>query len=83
MDFDIYFQAHIRGVNMLRNIHVAFRKKIYRSIDELQKDLDLWMDHYNQEDQPTRNNLADRNGEGLSEPLVYNHFESYMPKENS
>jgi hypothetical protein len=34
-------------------------------------------------DQPTRNNLADRNGEGLSEPLVYNHFESYMPKENS
>jgi hypothetical protein len=113
---------------------VAFRKKIYRSIDELQKDLDLWMDHYNQErthsgkycygktpmqtwndsldlakeklldrqnenfvpllaqgeaevgsggDQPTRNNLADRNGEGLHEPLVYNHFESCMPKENS
>jgi transposase InsO family protein len=28
---------------------VAFRKKIYRSIDELQKDLDLWMDQYNQE----------------------------------
>jgi hypothetical protein len=27
-------------------------------------------------DQPTRNNLADRNGEGLHEPLVYNHFES-------
>jgi hypothetical protein len=113
---------------------VAFRKKIYRSIDELQKDLDLWMDHYNQErthsgkycygktpmqtwndsldlakeklldrknenfvpllaqgeaevgsggDQPTRINLADRNGERLPEPLVYNHFESCMPKENS
>jgi hypothetical protein len=112
---------------------VAFRKKIYESIEELQQDLDLWMDHYNQErthsgkycygktpmqtwndsldlakeklldrqnenfvtllsqkaevgsggGQPTRNNLADRNGEGLREPLVYNHFESSMPKENS
>ena len=28
---------------------MAFRKKIYDSIEELQKDLDLWMDHYNQE----------------------------------
>lgn len=28
---------------------VAFRKKIYRSIDELQKDLDNWMIYYNHE----------------------------------
>ena len=28
---------------------VAFRKKIYNSIEELQQDLDLWMDHYNNE----------------------------------
>jgi transposase InsO family protein len=26
---------------------VAFRKKIYASIDELQLDLDIWMEHYN------------------------------------
>jgi hypothetical protein len=26
---------------------VAFRKKIYRSIDELQADLDRWMSEYN------------------------------------
>src|SRR6266404_21116 len=26
---------------------VAFRKKVYRSIDELQADLDLWVQHYN------------------------------------
>jgi len=28
---------------------VAFRKKIYHSIEELQQDLDLWVDHYNNE----------------------------------
>lgn len=28
---------------------VAFRKKIYRSINELQKDLDSWMNYYNYE----------------------------------
>jgi hypothetical protein len=28
---------------------VAFRKKIYNSLDELQTDLDLWIDHYNNE----------------------------------
>lgn len=28
---------------------VAFRKKIYKSIDELQTDLDLWLKHYNEE----------------------------------
>ena len=28
---------------------VAFRKKIYNSIEELQQDLDLWMEHYNNE----------------------------------
>ncbi len=28
---------------------VTFRKKIYESIDELQKDLDEWMDYYNNE----------------------------------
>src|SRR5689334_21519134 len=28
---------------------VAFRKKIYRSIGELQADLDLWIAHYNQQ----------------------------------
>ena len=26
---------------------VAFRRKIYRSIDELQVDLDSWIDYYN------------------------------------
>ena len=26
---------------------VAFRRKIYRSIDELQKDLDAWINYYN------------------------------------
>lgn len=28
---------------------VAFRKKIYRSLDELQVDLDVWLRHYNEE----------------------------------
>ena len=28
---------------------VAFRKKIYQNLEELQEDLDLWVDHYNQE----------------------------------
>jgi hypothetical protein len=28
---------------------VAFRKKVYRSIDELQADLDLWMREYNEQ----------------------------------
>lgn len=28
---------------------VAFRKKIYESIDELQKDVDVWIEHYNNE----------------------------------
>ena len=110
---------------------VAFRKKIYQNLEELQQDLDLWVDHYNQErthsgkycygktpmqtwndsldlakeklldrqnenfvtlmsqgeaevgsggDQPTRNNLADRNGEGLIEPLVPIHFGSGIPE---
>jgi len=27
---------------------VAFRKKLYRSIEELQADLDLWMEEYNE-----------------------------------
>lgn len=27
----------------------AFRKKIYRTIDELQEDLDAWVEHYNKE----------------------------------
>ena len=26
---------------------ITFRRKIYRSIEELQKDLDNWLDHYN------------------------------------
>jgi hypothetical protein len=26
---------------------IAFRKKIYNSLDELQKDLDDWLDYYN------------------------------------
>ena len=29
--------------------HIAFRKKIYRSLDELQADLDAWLAKYNQE----------------------------------
>jgi transposase InsO family protein len=28
---------------------VAFRKKVYRSIDELQADLDLWIREYNEQ----------------------------------
>ena len=28
--------------------HVAFRKKVYRSIDELQADLDSWIAEYNE-----------------------------------
>jgi transposase InsO family protein len=28
---------------------VAFRKKIYESIDALQKDVDVWIEHYNNE----------------------------------
>ena len=28
---------------------VAFRKKVYRSIDELQADLDLWTREYNEQ----------------------------------
>ena len=28
---------------------VAFRKKLYNSLDEMQKDLDEWMKYYNQE----------------------------------
>ena len=28
---------------------IAFRKKIYNSIDELQVDVDLWIEHYNKE----------------------------------
>jgi transposase InsO family protein len=28
---------------------IAFRKKLYLSVDELQADLDAWIDHYNQE----------------------------------
>jgi transposase InsO family protein len=28
---------------------VAFRKKLYSSLDELQADLDLWLAHYNEE----------------------------------
>lgn len=28
---------------------VAFRKKIYSSIEELQKDLDIWLEYYNNE----------------------------------
>ena len=31
--------------------HVAFRKKVYKSLDELQKDLDIWIAEYN-EDRP-------------------------------
>ena len=28
---------------------ITFRKKIYQTIEELQADLDEWIDHYNQE----------------------------------
>lgn len=28
---------------------VAFRKKVYKNLDELQKDLDTWIEHYNEE----------------------------------
>lgn len=29
--------------------HIAFRKKIYHNVEELQKDLDEWMDYYNEQ----------------------------------
>jgi len=32
---------------------VAFRKKIYRTIDELQTDLDAWITEYNQHRPPS------------------------------
>ena len=28
---------------------IAFRKKIYKTLEELQADLDLWVKHYNEE----------------------------------
>ena len=28
---------------------IAFRKKVYNNLDELQKDLDNWIMHYNEE----------------------------------
>lgn len=28
---------------------IAFRKKVYNSLEELQKDLDIWIDHYNRQ----------------------------------
>lgn len=28
---------------------MAFRKKIYKSLEELQEDLDSWVEHYNKE----------------------------------
>ena len=28
---------------------IAFRKKVYNSLDELQTDLDIWIKHYNEE----------------------------------
>ncbi len=28
---------------------VAFRKTVFETIDDLQKELDLWIDHYNRE----------------------------------
>ena len=44
---------------------VAFRKKVYRSIDELQADLDAWIREYNEQrwqnadaDLPCRNAMA-------------------------
>jgi hypothetical protein len=28
---------------------IAFRKKVYNTLDELQADLDIWLKHYNEE----------------------------------
>lgn len=28
---------------------VAFRKKVYRDLEDIQQDLDAWVDHYNNE----------------------------------
>jgi hypothetical protein len=36
-----------RPVDVSLDYRVAFRKKVYRSIDELQTDLDLWIRDYN------------------------------------
>ena len=36
-------------IYMTTDNQVTFRKKIYEDIDQLQNDLDLWIDHYNNE----------------------------------
>jgi hypothetical protein len=42
--------AHRSGLDTLDEFYrVAFRKKIYLAIDELQADLDLWLVEYNEQ----------------------------------
>lgn len=38
---------------------VAFRTKIYNTLEELQDDLDKWLEHYNLERTPQKNNCQD------------------------
>jgi hypothetical protein len=45
-----FFEEHgIRVLRILTDRGTAFRKKIYSSIEELQKDVDEWIKQYNQE----------------------------------
>lgn len=40
---------------------VAFRRKLYHSLEELQTDLDAWMEHYNTEKDASRKNVLREN----------------------
>ncbi len=41
-------RAYSLSKNEIPKYRVAFRKKVYRSIDELQADLDAWIKEYNE-----------------------------------
>ncbi len=46
--------GQVRASNEHRTIQeefyaIAFRKKVYSSLEEMQKDLDLWLEHYNRQ----------------------------------
>jgi len=40
-------RIHITATALDEFYRIAFRKKIYKTIEELQKDLDVWLDEYN------------------------------------
>ena len=43
------FGCHLGNVGLQEFYQVTFRKKIYETIEQLQNDLDEWIDHYNNE----------------------------------